>query len=182
MTRVESHPDTAPEAIVRAARAGDLPGIVGIYNHYVRHTAMTFDLEPTSVEARREWLAGFEVEGRHQLLVLAEHAGGHETVIAYAYSSAIRPRAAYDRSVETSIYLHPEAGGRGLGTRLYTELLDRLACTDVHRCYGVITVPNPESIRLHEKLGFVEVGRLTECGRKFDRWWDVVWMEKGMET
>ncbi|MDZ7827358.1 MAG: N-acetyltransferase family protein [Gammaproteobacteria bacterium] len=174
--------DPASGAIIRPALMDDLPGIIAIYNHYVRHTAMTFDLEPTSVEARREWLAGFDAEGRHQLLVLVEDAGGNETITGYAYSGPMRPRAAYDRSVETSIYLHPDAGGRGLGTRLYTGLLDRLAATDVHRCYGVITVPNPGSIRLHEKLGFVEVGRLTECGRKFDRWWDVVWMERGMEA
>jgi phosphinothricin acetyltransferase len=102
-----------------------------------------------------------------------------------AAAAGFESPSSFTRSFREQFHAAPRAlraGGRGLGTRLYTGLLDRLAATDVHRCYGVITVPNPESIRLHEKLGFVEVGRLTECGRKFDRWWDVVWMERGMEN
>ncbi|MEE4298231.1 MAG: N-acetyltransferase family protein, partial [Pseudomonadales bacterium] len=87
-------------------------------------------------------------------------------------------RAAYDRSVETSIYLAPAAVGRGLGEPLYRHLLDAIDATDVHRAYGVITVPNPASIALHERLGFSEVGRLSECGRKFDRWHDVAILER----
>ena len=71
----------------------------------------------------------------------------------------------------------PDAVGQGLGEQLYGALL-HLDSTDVHRIYGVITLPNPGSTRLHERLGFREVGRLTECGLKFGKWWDVAWLER----
>lgn len=160
---------------IRDAIQDDLPAIVAIYNHYVVHTAATFDLTPVRVDERQAWFAQFAPDTRHRLLVAT---GPADDLLGYAYSGPLRPRAAYDRSVETSIYLRPDAIGRGLGSRLYGALLDGLAYTDVHRCYGVITFPNPDSMRLHERLGFREVGRLTECGHKFDKWWDVVWMER----
>ncbi|HSG88088.1 MAG TPA: GNAT family N-acetyltransferase [Pseudomonadales bacterium] len=162
---------------IRAAGPADLAAVTAIYNHYIETSAYTFDLHAFAPEARRPWFEGFRTAGRHRLLV-AEGAGGD--LLGYACSGPLRPKAAYDRSVETTIYLHPDARGSGLGPRLYGALLDLLAANDVHRCYAVITVPNPVSIRLHERLGFREVGRLTECGFKFDAWWDVVWMEKGL--
>lgn len=170
---------TQPAATIRPATLDDLPALTGIYNHYIETTAFTFDLTPFSAEARRPWFDAFAAEGRHRLLV-AEDAEDAGRLLGYACSGPLRPKAAYDRSVETTIYLQPEACGRGLGPRLYGALLETLVAAEVHRCYGVITVPNPASLRLHERLGFREVGRLTECGHKFGRWWDVVWMELGL--
>ena len=158
---------------IRRGVRDDLPRIVEIYNHYVEQSVATFDTTTWSAADRGAWFEAFD-EHRHQLFVLEED----EVVIGYAYSGRLRPRAAYDRSVETSIYLAPAAVGRGLGEPLYRHLLDALAATDVHRAYGVITVPNPGSIALHERLGFTEVGRLTECGHKFGKWWDVAWLER----
>jgi phosphinothricin acetyltransferase len=158
---------------LRRGTRDDLPRIVEIYNHYVEQSVATFDTTIHAVADREAWFEEFGAD-RHQLFVL-EEAG---RVIGYAYSGRMRPRAAYDRSVETTIYLAPAAVGRGLGEPLYRHLLDALARTDVHRAYGVVTVPNPGSIALHERLGFAEVGRLTECGHKFGRWWDVVWLER----
>lgn len=158
---------------IRRGTRADIPRIVEIYNHYVEQSAATFDTEPATVASRERWFETFGTE-RHQLFVTTEA----EVVIGYAYSGPFRPRAAYDRSVETSIYLAPAVVGRGLGEALYRRLLGALAETDVHRAYGVITVPNPASIALHERLGFVEVGRLTECGHKFDRWHDVALLER----
>jgi phosphinothricin acetyltransferase len=148
---------------IRAAALADLAAVTAIYNHYVETSAYTFDLHSFT--------------GRHRLLVAEDDDG---RLLGYACAGPLRPKAAYDRSVETTIYLHPDARGSGLGPRLYGALLKLLAANDVHRCYAVVTMPNPASIHLHERLGFREVGRLTECGFKFDRWWDVVWMEKGM--
>ena len=173
MSAPASGDDAAPR--IRDAVQDDLAAIVAIYNHYVVHTVATFDLTPVRVDERQAWFAQFASHSRHRMLVAT---GPADDLLGYAYSGPLRPRAAYDRSVETSIYLRPDAIGQGLGTRLYGNLLDGLALTDVHRCYGVITWPNPDSIRLHERLGFREVGRLTECGHKFDQWWDVVWMER----
>jgi phosphinothricin acetyltransferase len=89
-----------------------------------------------------------------------------------------RERAAYSRSVETSVYLDPSMLGHGLGTALYAALLDELAHEDVHRAYAGIALPNDASEALHRRLGFREVGTYTEVGRKFGRWWDVRWYER----
>ena len=160
-------------ATLRTGTRADLPRIVEIYNHYVANSVATFDTTPIRVEDRHEWIEQFG-DDRHRLLVLEQDG----IVQGYAYSGRVRPRAAYDRSVETSIYLAPDTIGQGLGEQLYGALLGHLDGTDVHRIYGVITLPNPGSVRLHERLGFREVGRLTECGLKFGKWWDVAWLER----
>jgi phosphinothricin acetyltransferase len=99
-------------------------------------------------------------------------------VVGYATSSPYRPKAAYSTSVETSIYLAPDAGGRGIGSLLYTALFHALAGEDVHRAYAGVTLPNEASIRIHERFGFRKVGVYQEVGRKFGAYHDVVWLEK----
>jgi phosphinothricin acetyltransferase len=162
------------DPLVRRAREGDLPELVAIYNHYVEHTAITFDLKTYTVDERREWWAQFAARGRHQLFV-AEQQG---KVLGYAGTHRFRAKAAYDPSVEMTIYLAPGAVGRGTGARLYAALFDALRGEDVHRAYAGITLPNEASIALHRRFGFGDVGLFHEVGRKFDRWWDVTWLEK----
>jgi phosphinothricin acetyltransferase len=164
-------------AAIRRGRDGDLPALTDLYNHYVRETAITFDLEPYTPEKRRPWLASFAPAGRHQLFV-AEEAG---RVIGYACTRQFREKRAYDTSVETSVYLAPEAHGRGVGTQLYTRLFEAIAGQDVHRVVAGITLPNEASIKLHERFGFAAVGVMREVGRKFDRWWDVLWMDRSFD-
>jgi phosphinothricin acetyltransferase len=101
-------------------------------------------------------------------------------VIGYACSSQFRTKPAYETSVETSIYLAPDAVGRGAGSRLYEYLFKALEDEDVHRAYAGIALPNPASIGLHERFGFKRVGHFTEQGRKFGRYWDVAWYEKSL--
>lgn len=161
---------------VRPAHEADLPELVALYNHYVVNTAITFDTEPWTVAARRPWFDQFADAGRHRLLVL-EHGG---EIAGYACSTALKPKRAYETSVETTIYLAPEAGGGGLGTRLYGALIEALQGEDVHRAYGAIALPNPASIRLHEKLGFRALMVLSEVGRKFGRYHDVQWFERAI--
>src|ERR1700742_84123 len=96
---------------IRAARSEDLPRLLAIYNHYVEHTPITFDLAPLTLEQRRSWLAQFGLDGRHRLLV-AEEAS---SVVAYACSHQFRVKAAYDTTVEVSCYCAPDAIGRGIG-------------------------------------------------------------------
>ena len=160
--------------MIRRARAEDLGALTTIYNHYVRETPITFDLEPYTLETRRPWLDAFAASGRHQLFV-AEEAGA---VVGYACSRGFRDKRAYDSSAETSIYLAPAAQRRGLGTALYTRLFEALAREDVHRFLAGITLPNDASIALHQRFGFERVGVMREVGRKFGRYWDVLWMEK----
>jgi phosphinothricin acetyltransferase len=162
---------------VRPATDGDLEAINEIYNHYVRESHVTFDLEPMSIGARREWFTHYAGDGRHRLLVALSEAG----VVGYTTSSRFRPKPCYDTSVETSVYLAPGEAGRGAGTRLYEELFRSIEGQDVHRALAGIALPNPASIALHERFGFKRVALFTEQGRKFERYWDVAWFEKPLE-
>jgi phosphinothricin acetyltransferase len=163
-----------PQVEVRSATATDLAALNDIYNGYVAEAHYTFDVEPMTIDARSEWFTHYDTTGRHRIVVAV--SGGH--VIGYACSSRFRPKAAYETSVETSVYLAPESVGRGAGSRLYEELFKQLEGEDVHRAYAGIALPNPASISLHERFGFKRVAHFTEQGRKFGRYWDVAWYEK----
>lgn len=169
-----AEPGTADGVVIRPGEERDVPALLDIYNHYVLHANATFDMTPLTLEQRLEWFSHYAPAGRHRLLV-AERDG---VVLGYATSSVFRPRAAYDRTIETSIYLRPGVTGMRLGTRLYEALFAAIADEDIHRAYAVVAVPNDASVALHQAFGFAEVGRLNEVGRKFDRWWDVVFLEK----
>lgn len=162
---------------VRPATKTDLAAVVEIYNHYVRETHVTFDLEPHTVDGRREWFARYGPAGRHRMLVACD---GDE-VLGYATSSPWRPRKAYEPSIETSVYIDHAHIGKGLGVVLYEALFEALRGEDVHRAYAGIALPNDSSIALHERFGFRRAGLFTEQGRKFGRWWDVAWYEKRFE-
>ncbi len=163
-----------PTPIIRAATDRDLAPITEIYNHYVRETQITFDIEPFTPETRRDWFAQFAESGPHRLLV-AELGG---TVAGYACSTKVRPKTAYDSSVEVTIYVRNGAEGGGIGRALYTSLFEALTAAEIHRAYALITLPNEASVRIHEAFGFVFMGTMHEVGRKFDQYWDVAWYEK----
>ncbi|MGH3657577.1 MAG: GNAT family N-acetyltransferase [Micromonosporaceae bacterium] len=165
-----------PEVVVRSAVDSDLPAVTDLYNHYVAATTSTFDLEPVSVEARRDWFGHYSPVGRHRLLLAVDG----DDLLGYATSSSFRDRAAYASSVETSVYLDPSAQGCGIGSRLYDRLLAELAEEDVHRAYAGIALPNDASVALHLRFGFHHVGTYSEVGRKLGRWVDVAWYEREM--
>ncbi len=160
---------------IAAGTLDDLDAIAEIYHHYVLTTAISFEVEPRTMDAWRDWFARFGERGRHRLLVARDD--GH--VIGYASSGPYRPRVAYGPSVETSVYLAANHLGRGVGSALYEALLSELEREDVHRAYAGIAMPNPASVRLHERCGFRRAGYFTEQGRKFGRYWDVAWYERG---
>ena len=162
-------------AEIRFAESADLNRLVEIYNHYVVNTHVTFDTEPFAVAERIHWFNQFAETGPHRLLV-AEMEG---SIAGYASSTALKRRAGYNTSVETTIYLDPEKFGSGIGTSLYGELINQLIAEDTaHRAYGAIALPNDGSITLHRKLGFEHVGSYHEVGFKFEKYWDVDWFEK----
>jgi phosphinothricin acetyltransferase len=160
--------------IVRPAAEGDLARLSDIYNHYVLNSQATFDIEPRTDEQRRAWFAHYSTAGPYRLLVAVDDG----SVCGYATSSPFRERAAYATSVETSVYCDPEHLGRGVGSALYARLFEEIAREDLHRAYAGISLPNDASIRLHERFGFTKIGEYTEVGRKFGRYWNVVWYEK----
>ena len=164
------------ELTVRAATVDDLAAINDVYNHYVKAAHVTFDVEPISIEARRDWWAQHGTRGRYRVVV----AVSNEAVVGFASSSRFRPKPAYQTSVETSIYLAHDMVARGVGSRLYEELFKLLETEDVHRAYAGIALPNPGSIALHERFGFRRVAHFSEQGRKFGKYWDVDWYEKSL--
>lgn len=163
---------------VRAALPDDLPALTALYNPYVVDTAITFDLEPQTPAEREPWFRAHTAGGRYRLLVAED--GGH--VVGFAGTGPFRSRRAYDPTVETTIYLERGTTGRGIGSLLYTALFEALRGQDVHRAVAGITLPNPASVALHRRFGFVEVGTFHENGRKLGRWWDVLWMEKALDA
>jgi len=161
--------------LIRPGESGDLARLVEIYNYYVTETHFTFDMEPFVVGGRTQWFNQFSESGPYRLLV----AERDDAVVGYASSTQFKPRAAYSTSVETSVYLDHSQTGHGIGFALYAALLEFLVDEpSVHRAYGGTALPNPESIALHERLGFTLVGTYREVGFKFDQYWDVSWFEK----
>ncbi len=162
---------------VRPATRADLPRITEIYNYYVINTPITFDLEPVTVESRARWFAEHAGAQRHRLFV-AEDLG---RVVGYAGTGNFRDKAAYDTSVEVTIYCAHDFTARGVGSLMYRTLFDALKNEDIHRMLAGITLPNEASIRLHRRFGFTEVGVFSENGRKLGRYWDVVWMQRPLQ-
>jgi phosphinothricin acetyltransferase len=160
--------------VTRPGAIRDLDALTRIYNHYVENTHVTFDLAPFTVEERREWFGHYGPSGPHRLLV-AERAGA---VLGYATSGQFRDKAAYNPSVETTVYCAPDSAGQGIGTALYAALFAALREEDVHMAYAGVALPNEGSLALHRRFGFTEIGTFREVGRKFDKWWDVTWMER----
>jgi len=172
---------------IRAAAPDDLPALVELYNHYIVHSPATFDLVPHTVDERRPWFDAFAPHGRHRMLV-AEATAPHGEVAAgrlvgFSSSRQFRPKAAYDPSVEASVYVAHEALGHGIGGALYTELLPIVSAEpEVHRVLAGITLPNEASVSLHERFGFERIGVFSEVGLKFGRYWDVAWYELDVEA
>ena len=166
-------PDGVP--VIRAATLDDLPALTDIYNHYVVNTTITFDLRPFAPEERRAWFDDHAPTGRHRLIVAVDDDGA---LLGYATTSRWRPKAAYDTTVEASVYCRSNSTGRGCGTRLYEALFESIAAEDVYRIVAGVSLPNPASIKLHEKFGFRPVGVFPGVGRKFNKYWDVAWFER----
>ena len=162
-------------ALVRPATVEDLPAVKAIYDAEVLEGIATFDVEPPPLSYWEARLAGSEPGDR--MLVVADHDG----VLGYAYASSYRPRPAYRHTRETSVYLAPRAQGRGLGRRLYDELLAGLRSDGMHRAVALVALPNPASQALHRACGFTSVGVLHEVGHKLGRWIDTEWWELALD-
>jgi phosphinothricin acetyltransferase len=154
--------------IIRPALPSDSESIASIYNHYVLHSVSTFEEQTVSSQTIARRIA--DVDAASLPWLVAEASG---RVIGYAYASRWKSRSAYRFSAESSVYLDPARVRVGIGTRLYTALLDDLRGRNLHVVIGGVALPNAASVRLHEKLGFCKVAHFGEVGYKFGRWIDV---------
>jgi L-amino acid N-acyltransferase YncA len=165
---------TPPEQItVRPAALADAGAIATIYNHYITDTIVTFEEEPVVAGEMARRME--EVRSAELPWLVAEEAG---QVVGYAYATRWRPRFGYRFSVEITVYLSPEAGGRGIGSKLYGRLFSLLEARGIHAVMGGIALPNEASVALHEKFGLKQVARFEEVGFKFGRWVDVGYWER----
>lgn len=162
---------------VRLARAADLPDVRGIYNHYVFNSVVTFDEKPST---HRYWREKFALLTKLKLpfLVAVTPTG---QVIGYALVQPWASKTAYRYTVEDSIYLGPGAGGKGLGTALLQALIDACEQRGLREIVAVISDSGADaSIRLHERAGFVEVGRMGRVGFKFGRSLGTIYLQRSL--
>ena len=153
--------------------------ICAIYNHYIESTTISFEeipLRQTEIEERIR-----QISAKYPYLVWLDEASnggaGGNVVNGYAYINTWKERSAYRYSAETSIYVRDGFQGRGLGGKLMEGLLQEVRKTDIHVLVAGITLPNDQSVALHEKFGFKEIGRFSEVGRKFGKWLDMGYWE-----
>lgn len=153
--------------MIRQATEQDAARIAEIYNWYIENTVITF--EQLTV-AELDMQARINKAGELYPWFVIEQQG---VVCGFAFAAEFKPRGAYSQTVETTIYIDKDELGRGIGRHLYQHLIDQLQRTSIHVLVSTIALPNPQSIALHEKLGYTKCGHLVEAGRKFDKWVDV---------
>jgi L-amino acid N-acyltransferase YncA len=154
--------------VVRDATSADLGRVAEIYAQEAEHGISTFDVVGRPPDFWQQ-----KLDGPEPFVV----ATAGEVVLGYANASVYRPRAAYDRTREVSVYLAAEARGQGVARLLYDEVLGRLRSSGTHCVLAVIALPNDASVALHTSFGFVHAGTLHAVGRKFDRWIDTALYE-----
>ena len=164
---------------IRDAGSGDAARLLEIYGYYVINTAVTFEISMPSLEEFKRRIR--EISRCYPYLVIEEDV----KIEGYAYAHLFVGREAYSYSAETTIYLDPGSRGKGLGRKLCEELEKRLKAMGIINLYACIGVSEKEdgyltnnSRDFHGHIGYKTVGRFEKCGRKFGRWYDMIWMEK----
>ncbi len=173
-------PNPGSGILVRQATIQDAEAIRQIYNHEVENSTATMDLVPRSLDEQQRWLA--DRSGAFCALVAVESAHAPEdSVIGFAALSPYKERAAYRPTVEDSVYVRQDCLGRGVGSALLGALVDVAAESGFHSIIARISVSGEASQALHRAHGFVEIGREIEVARKFNRWIDVILMQRMLQ-
>ena len=171
-------PLTSISPAIRDATPADVPVIAAIYGHHVLHGFGTFEEEPPSASEIERRLAAVGGAGLPYLVAVSEGQ-----VLGFAYPAPFRPRAAYRHTVEDSIYIAPEAVGRGVGRALLSAVID--ACERLGKRQMIAVIgdsANAGSIGLHAALGFTRSGVGRSVGFKHGRWVDIVWMQRALNA
>ena len=168
------HMQAAPLITIRSAKDADMDAVTAIYAHHVLHGLASFETEAPDAADMRRRRADVVATALPYLI-----ATDGEAVLGYAYASPYRPRAAYANTVENSVYVRADATGRRIGHSLLTALIDACEALGLRQMVAVVgDSANLASIRLHETLGFLRVGVLTNVGYKHDRWLDSVLLQR----
>jgi L-amino acid N-acyltransferase YncA len=157
---------------IRYCESRDVAQVCDIYNHYITHTAITFEEEPLEVSQMQA-----RVDAYTKLYPWLVCRTG-DFVVGYAYASKWKERAAYSHTAEVTVYVRASHEGKGYGKALYADLLASLDSMDCHVALGCIALPNDASVRLHERFGFTKVAHFSEVGRKFGQWLDVGYWQR----
>ena len=158
---------------VRDATEADLPGLLGIYNDVIATSTAIYSYSPVSLDDRREWWRARVALG-YPVLIAAEGSD----VLGFSTFGDFRAWPGYRFTVEHSVHIRADTRGRGIGQQLVTALFPRAAALGKHVMIAGVDAANTASIRFHERLGFEQVGHLREVGFKFDRWLDLVFMQR----
>ena len=163
--------------VFRPVTNGDSAAVLDIYNHYIVTSTVTFDLEPWAQDDMAHKIESVAALGMP--FIVAEREG---ELVGYAYLSTFREKAAYDTTMENTLYLRESARGLGIGATMLEELCRLGALAGVREVVAVIadTPDAAPSIRLHDTAGFTRVGEMDRVGRKFDEWIGVVLMQKSL--
>ena len=159
--------------MIRPAEERDLAGIAAIHNHAIRESPNLWLWEEIGLPERQAWFAEQVSAGRP---VLVSEAGGR--VAGFASYGPFRVYAGYRHTIEHSVYVDPDFHGRGLGRALMERLIAEAVARGAHVMVAAIGLPNDASVALHRALGFAEVGRMSEVGLKFGRYWDLLLMQQ----
>ncbi len=160
------------DIMIRDVKIDDAEQICKIYNHYVKNTTITFEENSVSI---------LEMENRIKKImethpwIVYEKEG---KALAYAYGSPWKVRSAYRFSAELTVYTDSDYTGKGIGSKIYNELIEIMEQMNLHCLYGGIALPNKKCEKLHKKLGFVKCGQFNQVGYKFNHWIDVAYWEK----
>lgn len=157
---------------IRTATESDVQAILDIKNYEIINSTAIYDYEPRTLEMQKEW---FYKKKEEQMPVIVATAG--HKILGFATYGIFRPKIAYRFSVEHSIYLSPEARGKGVGTLLLRELIQTAKNNGCHNMIAGLDASNAVSYAFHKKMGFVEVARFKEVGFKFDKWLDLIFMQ-----
>jgi L-amino acid N-acyltransferase YncA len=162
----------APVTVRRATRE-DCPAILEIYNEAVLTTTASYDLQPRTLEHRQAW---FEDHAAADYAIFVAESGGR--VVGWSSLSRFHDRYGYRFTCENSIYIAASQRGRGIGSLLLAPLIEAARDRSLHTIIAVIDASNEASLRLHRRFGFEQVGHFKEVGHKFDRWLDVIYLQK----
>lgn len=160
---------------VRTVTLNDVQELLDIYSYYVLNTTITFEYDTPSINEFTQRIQ--KITQKYPYLV----ATLDDEIIGYAYATSYKERAAYDWSVETTVYVKETYQGIGVGKALYTHLEHALKEMNIVNMFACITYPNPKSIEFHTKFGFEQVGHFHKVGYKFNEWRDIVWMQKSIK-